>query len=145
MFGKRPALTAGIVFGVAAALPYLSHANVCGALYAIAGFVAAVSFRGRPAHPSDGLILGARTGVFGAAALIVASLLGLAFGYDPKAEMIPAFMDQFGYPDAEPGVGARAAMRAADYAITAVWFVALAALGSLVGVFVFRRQGSEDA
>lgn len=152
----KPALIAGIVFGVLATLPYVSAVNmVCCALYIGGGVLAVYLWLKDIPRPEetpyrDGAVVGVLTGLFGAVAgTVVGTILrALGVGADDLAaaqqamaetglELPPVVMDLLGMSGLSVGSVVLGLVG------TAVIFAIFGAIGGLVGAALFHKKDAE--
>lgn len=149
----KPALIAGIVFGVLATLPYVSAVNmVCCALYIGGGVLAVYLWLKDIPRPEetpyrDGAVVGVLTGLFGAvASTVVGTILrALGVGADDLAaaqqamaeaglELPPVVMDLLGMSGLSVGSVVLGLVGGA------IIFAIFGAIGRLVGAAIFHKK-----
>lgn len=155
----KPALIGGIVFGVIAALPYISVLNMlCCALYIGAGVLATYLYlREQPPSATrpygDGALVGLLAGVFcGIAGALASALLGaLGVGEEQAAQAraqldasgieLPAWLDGM-----MPWAPITPSQLAFQLALNVIMAAIFATIGGLVGVAIFhqRDETAED-
>ena len=148
----KAALIGGGVFGVLAALPYISMLNVlCCALY-IGGGVLAVYFytkdqpRPEKAPYGDGALVGLIAGAIGGVVTTIVGALVLASGLGPDMGDPGAALEQAGIEvpdivrDMIGGGGVNATMLGTQLVLNVILFGIFATLGGLVGVAIFHKK-----
>ena len=156
----KAALIGGGIFGVLAALPYVSMLNaLCCALYIGGGVLAVYLYTKDQPRPEqaekapygDGALVGLIAGAIGGVVTTIVGALVLASGLGPDMGDPSATLEQLEQAGIElpdivrdmiGGGGVSAAMLGTQLVMNVILFGIFATLGGLVGVAIFHKKGA---
>jgi hypothetical protein len=145
----KPAVIAGVVFGVLSAIPFVNFVNACCCLWAILGGMLAsnlyVKSSPTPASAGDGAVVGAIAGAIGG---VIQVILGVPLGILTGAAMRGIVADMLQNVDpaqarilqAQMEAGSTVAGAIVNGLITAVFLFIFAIIGGLIGIPLFEKR-----
>lgn len=145
----KPAVIAGVVFGLLSAIPFINLVNACCCLWAILGGMMAsylyVKNSPTPASAGDGAVVGAIAGVIGGAIQVIlgvplaivsgAAMRNVLYG---MMENMPR--DQVEMLRAQMEAGSSVAGAIVNGLIAAVFLFVFAIIGGLIGIPLFEKR-----